>query len=277
MIDDAERASVPGDERGGGHMTLWEHLAELRSRIVKCIVAVMVGAVAGWILFSPLLDFLQRPYCELAPVGPTGEKSCALIATGPLDAFTLRLQMSIYVGIALAMPVLLWQLWRFITPGLHPHEKKYAIPFTAAALVLFLFGAAIAYLTLNPALKFLIDIGGGQVTPLYTADSYVKLIVFMMLAFGAGFEFPVLLVALQVAGIVTPRQLSSWRRYAIVIITIVAAVITPSGDPISMLALAIPMYLFFEASIVIGWLFNRRKRKKADKAGARAGGAEGDT
>ena len=105
----------------------------------------------------------------------------------------------------------------------------------------------------------------------------MKLIVFMMLAFGAGFEFPVLLVALEVAGIITPRQLSGWRRQAIVIITIVAAVITPSGDPISMLALAIPMYLFYELSIVIGWAFNRRKRKKAAKAAAQGAGDGGDT
>jgi sec-independent protein translocase protein TatC len=246
---------------GGGHMTLWEHLAELRSRLTKCVIAVMLGAVVGWLLFGPLLSFVTRPYCAISPDG-----NCKLIATGPLDAFTLRLQMSLYVGIALAMPVLLWQLWRFITPGLHPHEKKYAIPFTVAALLLFVFGAAIAYLTLNPALKFLIGIGGGQVTPLYTADSYVKLITFMMLAFGAGFEFPVVLVGLQVAGVLTPRQLSHWRRQAIVVICIVAAVITPSGDPISMLALAIPMYIFYELSIVIGWFFNRRKRKRAAKA-----------
>jgi sec-independent protein translocase protein TatC len=249
----------------GGHMTLWEHLAELRMRLTRSVVAVMIGAVVGWFLFAPLLAFVRRPYCEISPNG-----NCDLIATGPLDVFTLRLQMSVYVGIALAMPVLLWQLWRFITPGLHPHEKKYAIPFTAAALLLFLFGAAIAYLTLNPALKFLISIGGGEVTPLYTADSYVKLIVFMMLAFGAGFEFPVLLVALEIAGVLTPKQLSAWRRYAIVVIVIVAAVITPSGDPISMLALAIPMYIFFEMSIVIGWLINRRKRKRAEKAASAA-------
>jgi len=258
MADETEPLS-------GGHMTLWEHLAELRSRLTKSVVAVLIGAVVGWLVFPPLLDFLQRPYCEIQPDSVVGQ-GCKLIATGPLDVFTLRLQMSIYVGIALAMPVLLWQLWRFITPGLHPHEKKYAIPFTAAALFFFLFGAVIAYLTLNPTLNFLISIGGGQVTPLYTADSYVKLITFMMLAFGAGFEFPVILVALQIARVVTPGQLSHWRRQAIVIICIVAAVITPSGDPISMLALAIPMYIFFELSIVVGWAFNRRRRKKAEKA-----------
>ena len=263
--DPGSQAENPGNN---GHMTLWEHLAELRTRIVRCVIAVMVGAVVGWILFGPLLDFLQKPFCEISPVGPNGVASCDLVATGPLDAFTLRLQMSIYVGIALAMPVLLWQLWRFITPGLHPHEKKYAIPFTVSALFLFIFGAAIAYLTLNPALQFLISMGGGKITPFYTAESYVRLIVFMMLAFGAGFEFPVVLVALEIVGVITPKQLSAWRRQAIVVIVIAAAVITPSGDPISMLALAIPMYIFFEASIVIGWAINRRKRKKAEKAEA---------
>ena len=224
------------------------------------MIAVGVGTVVGWVIFPQLLDFLRTPYCNLSP------GDCQVYAFGPLDAFTLRFQMAIYVGIALAMPVLLWQIWRFVTPGLYTNEKKYAIPFTAAALLLFLFGAAIAYLTLNPALQFLQSVGGGQIQSFYAADKYIKLIVFMMLAFGVGFEFPVLLVALEMVGIVTPKQLSAWRRQAIVVIVIVAAVITPSGDPISMIALAIPMYLFFEASIVIGWLFNRRKRKKAEKA-----------
>ena len=267
MIDDSTE-----ERTTGGHMTLWEHLAELRSRIVKCVIAIALGAVVGWLIFGPLLDFLQRPYCDLM-----NGQNCDLIATGPLDAFTLRIQMSVYVGLALAMPVLLWQLWRFITPGLYPNEKRYALPFVLSALLLFFFGAAIAYLTLNPALQFLGSVGAGKITPLYTAQSYVKLIVFMMLAFGAGFEFPVLLVALEIAGVVTPRQLSHFRRQAIVIIVIVAVVITPSGDPISMLALAIPMYIFFEASILIGWAFNRRKRKKVEKALAQAGGVEGNT
>jgi sec-independent protein translocase protein TatC len=266
MIDDTTEERMTG-----GHMTLWEHLTELRSRIVKCVIAIALGAVVGWMIFGPLLGFLQKPFCDLMD----GE-SCDLIATGPLDAFSLRIQMSVYVGIALAMPVLLWQLWRFITPGLYPKEKKYALPFVFSALLLFIFGAAIAYITLNPALQFLGSVGAGKITPFYTAQSYVKLIVFMMLAFGAGFEFPVLLVALEIAGVLTPRQLSSWRRQAAVVIVIVAAVITPSGDPISMLALAIPMYLFFELSIVIGWAFNRRKRKQAAKAAAGTGGSEGD-
>ena len=163
------------------------------------------------------------------------------------------------------MPVLVWQLWRFITPGLYPHEKKYAVPFTAGAVLFFLFGALVAYLSLLPTLEFLNAVGGSNIKPVYNIGDYLKLVVLMMIIFGAGFEFPILLVALEIAGIVTPRQLSKSRRWAIVGIVVVSAVITPSSDPISMLALAIPLYLFYELAIVFGWLYNRRKRKRAAK------------
>ena len=161
--------------------------------------------------------------------------------------------MSAYIGIAFAMPVILWQLWRFITPALYPHEKKYAIPFVMSALLLFVMGATLAYLILNPTLEFLVNIGGSEHrSRYYTASSYITLIVWMMLAFGVGFEFPVIIVALQLIGVVTPRQLMKWWRIALVIIAVVAAVITPSGDPISMIALAVPMVVLYILSIVVG-------------------------
>lgn len=244
-----------------GRMTLWEHLAELRSRLMKVAICVGVGAVVGWVAYPYVINFLIQPYREV-------QSNAQLYATSLLEPFTVRIQVSVYLGIMFAMPVILWQLWRFITPGLYPQEKRYAIPFTVAALVLFIFGAAIAYLTLAPAIQFLTGVAGADITPIPTVDSYLKLNLFMMLAFGAGFEFPVVLVALQIAGVLTPRQLNGWRRQAVVIIVVVAAVITPSGDPISMLALAIPMYLFYEVSILLGWVFQRRKRKKAAKATA---------
>ncbi len=168
------------------------------------------------------------------------------------------------------MPVLVWQLWRFITPGLYPHEKKYAVPFTAGAVVFFLLGAAVAYLSLLPTLTFLNAVGGSNIKPVYNISDYLRLVVLMIIIFGAGFEFPVLLVALEIAGVVTPRQLSKSRRWAIVVIVVVAAVITPSSDPVSMLALAIPLYIFYELAIVFGWAYNRRRRKRAAKADAAA-------
>jgi sec-independent protein translocase protein TatC len=244
------------DALAGGRMTIWEHLAELRSRIIKVAIAIAVGSVVAWILYDAILGFLIVPYKALNP-------DAALYATSPLTGFALRLKVSAYGGVVLAMPVILWQLWRFVTPGLYPHERRYAVPFVASSLVLFIFGAAIAYLTLNPALQFLISVGGSDLRQIYSPDEYFTLILYMMLAFGAGFEFPVLLVALQMVHVLTPRQLLGWWRYAVVVIAIVAAVITPSADPISMMALAVPMFLFYFAAIGIGWLLVGRKRKTA--------------
>jgi sec-independent protein translocase protein TatC len=243
-------------------MTIWEHLAELRSRIFKVAIAVGVGTIVGWFVFPSLLDFLLEPFKQIQ--GPDAE----VIATEPLQAFTLRLQMSLYIGIAIAMPVILWQVWRFITPALYPHEKKYAVPFITSALVLFVMGAALAYVILVPTLEFLVNIGGSEIAPLYTASSYITLIVWMMLAFGVGFEFPVIIVALELLGLVTPRRLLGWWRPATVIIVLVAAIITPSGDPISMTALAAPMLLLYLLSIGVGALILKlrgRKERRSDE------------
>ena len=157
------------------------------------------------------------------------------------------MKLALYGGIALAMPVILWQIWRFVTPGLYAHEKRYAIPFIVSALTLFVLGAGLAYYTLPRALEFLIDIGGDDnFVTAFAPGKYFTLITYMMLAFGIGFEFPILLIFLQMAGIVTPQQLAALRRYAIVGICVLVAVITPSGDPISMLMLSVPMIVFYE-------------------------------
>jgi sec-independent protein translocase protein TatC len=248
-------------------MTIWEHLAELRSRLIKVIVAVLVAAVVGWFLFPWVYEQMQRPFIDL--VGDEGR----IFANTPLTPFTTRLKVAGYLGIAFAMPVILWQVWRFVTPGLYPHEKKYAVPFTFSACVLFVAGAAVAYLTLNPALEFLISVGGPDVEAYYTIDSYIMLIIWMMIAFGVGFEFPVLLVALELIGVLTPRQLLSWWRQAVVGITVVAAVITPSGDPISMLALGIPMLLLYFVAIGIGAAVLALRRRKARRTEGSAAGS----
>jgi len=232
-----------------GHMTLWEHLAELRTRLFRVAIAVAIGALLGWFLYPYVLSILKHPFNEVQPNQP-------FIATEPLQAFGLRIKMSGYIGIALAMPVIAWQVWRFVTPGLYPHEKKYAIPFTI-----------VAFFILNPTLQFLTTIGGSEIEPFYTADSYVTLIVWMMLAFGIGFEFPVLLVALQLIGVLTPRRLLQWWRWAIVAIAVIAAVITPSGDPISMIALAVPMALLYIVSIAVGWVLLSLRRRRKRRAG----------
>jgi sec-independent protein translocase protein TatC len=254
-------AALPaGDE---GRMTFMEHLLELRSRVIKCAIAVGLGAIVGWFLYPSIISLLLHPYEQIADRSIAGGK---LLATGPAEGFAIRLKLTAYVAIALAMPVLVWQLWQFVSPGLYKHEKRYALPFVFSAIVLFLMGASIAYWTLPQALNWLSNIGGSDITQAYTADKYFQLIAYMMLAFGICFEFPILLVFLQMSGFVKNQQLREYWRQTVVIITIVVAVATPSNDPISMLALTIPLVIFFFGAIAIGWVMERRKRKSAGAA-----------
>jgi len=237
-------------------MSLMEHLVELRSRVVRCAVAVALGAAVGWILYLPVLHLLMGPLRDLSGNPNVSSK---FLSQDPLEIFLLRIKLSAYIGIILAMPYLLWQVWRFISPGLYQQERRYATAFVSSATVLFLLGAAIAFFTLPEALKFLQSMGGSDVVYQYSAQKYLMLIVYMMIAFGLGFEFPIVVVFMELVGVVTPKQLSQFRRFAIVIIFVVAAVITPSADPISLLALAIPMCLFYEISILIGRIVYRRR------------------
>jgi sec-independent protein translocase protein TatC len=255
MSTDAAEVGPEQIDGHGGQMTLMDHLAELRSRLIKSIVAILAGAVVAWILYPEILDVLVRPLCDIVP-----PDECRLVLTDPVQGLSTRMRVAGYGGVALAMPVILWQLWRFVTPGLYAREKRLAIPFVGSALLLFFLGAGLAYWTLPRALEFLIIVGG-DLEPFFTPDKYIQLVTYMMLAFGIGFEFPILLIFLQMAGILSTEQLRSWRRYAIVGIVVMVAVITPSGDPISLAALSVPMYLFYEASILIGGIIVGRRRK----------------
>ena len=235
-----------------GRMTVFEHLGELRRRLMISIVAVVVAGTVVFIVAPNITNFLVTFYRDA-----TNGTRNALIFTGPLDAFATRLKIATYGGIVLALPVWLWQLWRFITPGLTRNEKKYAIPFIVSSIILFVLGGIVALLTLEPALKFLLNIGGSDLQPLLTADKYISLVSLMILAFGLSFEFPVVLVFLLIARVLTTKQLRSWRRYAAVIIVAFAAIITPSQDPYSLFAMAVPMYIFYEGSIIIGRILKR--------------------
>ena len=243
-----------------GHMTLMEHLIELRSRLVKSVLAIAIGAVIGWFLFPSVFDLLVEPLKELSKDPNVSDK---LLSTKPLEFFLLRIKVSTYLGLTLAMPFVLWQVWKFIAPGLYQNERRYAGMFVGSATVLFLMGAAVAYFTLPPALKFLTSMDSGNVYYNFSPQEYLVMIIYMMVAFGAGFQFPIVVVFLQLVGVVTPQQLAGARRFAVVIICIIAAVITPSADPISMLALAIPMVVFYEISILIGRLVLRRRARVA--------------
>lgn len=164
-----------------------------------------------------------------------------------------------YGGIVLALPVIMWQIWRFIVPALSKKEKKYAVPFIASTVVLFAVGCGLAYWTLDKALEFLIVWSGTDVTSAFQITKYIMLVVLMMLAFGTGFLSPVLIVFMQLAGIVQPVTLIKQWRYAILLIFVLAAVITPSGDPFSLMALAVPLTILYVLAVFVGWLLVRKR------------------
>jgi sec-independent protein translocase protein TatC len=256
------------DKPSPDSMTLTQHLGELRHRLVVCVIALVITSLVCVIAYEPILHFLLRPLCSVYAttshhgagngsllVGSNG--TCNLYVTSPLDGLTLRVKIAVFGGLVLASPVILFQLWRFITPGLQARERKWAVPFVAAAFSLFLLGAATAYLTLPHALSFLKSVGGPQLQAIYDPIPYLGLILLMMGLFGLTFQFPVILVSLELARVVTPAKLLHAWRWAVIIITIVAAVFTPSSDPFSMLALAIPLVFFYFAAIGIGKLLGR--------------------
>ena len=232
-----------------GTMSVVDHLRELRDRLIWSMMAIAVGAVICFIFFSPIIHLMVQPYRDATGKG--------LIFTQPLEAFMTRIKVAAYGGFILASPVVFFHLWRFITPGLNPKEKKYAIPFVTASVILFAGGSLVAVITFPKALSFLLGIGGKDIDALLSAGSYLTLVFLMILAFGISFEFPILMMFLLLAHIITTQQLRKVRRFAFLGIVIFAAVITPSQDPISLFAMAIPMYLLYEVSIVLGRLLKR--------------------
>jgi sec-independent protein translocase protein TatC len=234
-------------------MTLFEHLAELRKRLIICILAVAVGTLLAWFFYDGLVRFMTRPYHSFVLHHPSKDITKGnLVTNGPLEGFTTRLKVSAYAGIALASPVLFWELWRFITPGLYKNEKRYVVPFVAAAVVLFSAGVTTAILVFPKALTWLINVSGSGIVPLFSPSRYFTLYISMCVIFGLVFMYPLVVVFLQLAGVVPSATWRRWRRPAIVVIFLVAAIITPSSDPFSFLAMAVPMLLFYEGSIAVG-------------------------
>lgn len=261
MSSEADTATNSRTQRPelGGHMSLIDHLRELRNRIVKVAIAVVVGMLVAWIFYPSIFAFLRHPYCAFMA---TQDEPCRLVALDPLEPLTFRLQVATYGGIFLAAPVTFYQMWRFIAPGLYRNERRYAAMFVGSSLVLFFAGAAVAYATMPTALSFLLKIGGDNIENLTRISPYITFLLFTMLAFAAGFQFPILLFFLQITGLVQPETLTKHRREAIVAITALAALLTPSVDPISMFALAIPMYLLYETSIVAARIVKRRRAQR---------------
>lgn len=232
-------------------MTLAEHLAEVRHRFLVSATTVTVLGVIAFMIYPQILHVLQLPYCRAVP------RHCNFLVTNPLDGLTLRIKIAFFGGILFSLPVLFWQLWRFVTPGMKARERRYAVPFVLASFIFFASGVVVAYLSFGHAISFLEAIGGKTLVSYYNPNQYLGLFLMMMFIFGVTFEFPVILVALELAGVVSPAQLLRSWRYALILITVASAVFTPSGDPLSMLALAVPLTCFYFLSIGVGKLMHK--------------------
>ena len=253
-----ERLRRRSEPEPDGTMTLVDHLSELRYRLIVTISAVAVGGIIGWFLFDRVIDLLLNPYCDYwrtVPLRLRATPDCALFFSGALEPLLIKFKLVAFLG--LFLPVVLYQLWAFIVPGLTRRERKMAIPFVVSSVLLFALGALVAYWTLPKALNFLLGFAGQGFAPLLTGDRYLTFVMLVALSFGLAFEFPIVLIFLLLAGAVTTRQLRDWRRGAILGIAVFAAIITPSSDPYTMLAMTIPMVLFYEAAIIVGRLLKR--------------------
>lgn len=238
-------------------MPLTEHLRELRSRLIKSIVALLIGTGVAFYFASYIFEILKEPVKRSYP-------KVELITLSPTEPLFILLKISVVFGFILSLPIILYQLWRFVEPALYPNEKRLIIPLTFFSIILFLLGGAFSYfLALPMALKFLLGIGLSQLqaTPFLSVDLYISFLLKMIIGFGIAFELPVFIFLLQRAGIVSEQQLKAFRKYFIVIAFVAGALIAP--DVTTQILMAVPLIVLYEISLLVGKLGRRKQKEKA--------------
>jgi len=247
-----------------GRMPLFDHLRELRNRVVKSALALVAGMIVGFVFFNPVWHFIERPLCDVRIRGYIGCGKLGvnqLVLNGPLDAFYLRVKVALIVGIILSSPVWLYQVWSFIAPGLYAREKRWGHIFIATAVPLFLIGNALAYLSLGRSMHYLLGLTPGGVSNLIQVDLYMSFVMTMMLMFGIAFELPLLIIMLNLAGILTHERFRKWRRMLIFGTFLIAGIANPSPDPITMLILGGACAVLVEVAEFIVWSNDRRRAR----------------
>ena len=247
-----------------GRMPLTDHIRELRNRVVTMALALVAGMTAGFIFFNQAWHVIERPLCSAAIRGHSGCRTLGvnqLVLNGPLDSFYLRVKVALIVGVILSSPIWLYQIWAFVTPGLHTREKRWSYIFLGAAIPLFGTGITLCYLSLGRSMHYLLGLTPGGVQNLIQVDQYLSFAMAMMLAFGLAFEIPLLLVMLNLAGVLTHERFRKWRRALIFGVFLIAGMANPSPDPVTMLILGGTCALLVEAAELIVWSNDRRRAR----------------
>ncbi|MCT1683900.1 twin-arginine translocase subunit TatC [Corynebacterium appendicis] len=249
-------------------MSLTEHLQELRRRVVVSLLAILAGTILGFIWYQwapgpvmPLGELIRRPYCSLPPelrADLTADGSCRLIATTPFEMFMLRMKVGFLAGLVFASPVWLYQIWAFITPGLHKNERRWTLSFVSLAVTLFVAGAVIAYFIVDQGLYILMSIGQEYQIAALSGQQYYNFVLALIVIFGVSFEVPLVIIMLNLAGLLRYEQVKDKRRIIIVALFIFAAVITPGQDPFSMVVLALSLTLLVELAFQFCRIHDKR-------------------
>ncbi|MGW5850714.1 twin-arginine translocase subunit TatC [Streptomyces sp. NPDC055254] len=267
------RKQGKADKDAEGRMPLVEHLRELRNRLLRSVLAILVITVVAAFFYRDIINFLLKPMldsvgCTNGVVTQRNGRPCAdMTVNGLISAFSIALKVSLMAGVVLSAPVWLYQLWAFAAPGLHHHEKRYARSFVAVGAPLFAAGAVLAYKILPQTAMILLEFTPDHARNLLPVDDYLDLVSRMVIVFGLAFELPLLLILLNFTGVLTAKRLAGWWRAMILGITVFAAFATPTGDPLTMLALAGPIVTLYFVALGICMLNDRRRRRNDPDAG----------
>ena len=261
---------VPGGTKGrAGNpeaaMPLREHLGELRSRLVKSLAAIAVGMVVAWFYYDEIFAAIRSPFDDVMAQAEADGRDMTLAFTGVADPFVMQLKVTGVAGILLASPVWLYQLWRFVTPGLHGNERRWALGFAVVATPMFVGGAYLAYTVMPRGLEILLGFTPENIDNIISVDRYLSFFLRMMLVFGLGFMLPLLVIGLNFAGALTAKRLWSWWRWIVLGVVVFAAVATPTGDPFNLALLAVPMLVLMLLAGLICWLNDRRRSRRRDE------------